>query len=268
VAAEAEAKPEAKAKAMAEADAAATAATAATAAEPTALPQGWEEKDDGYGNYYYFDHNTGTSTWDDPRHHMQQAAQAQQTAVAEPDVAAEPVVEAAPAAASFFDSSGVGSAADTFTSAADTFASAADTFGTAESASSSTTAAQTLMAPSVVPTVATTAGSGTTASLTALPKQSPNSPLASYSPNGSSLFASATTNLKLVYEGDRNADGLPHGKGVMVYSDSTRFDGAWVDGKCHGEGTQTFPSGSVFKGAFNNDEKDGQVSVEPWFIHF
>ena len=31
------------------------------------LPDGWEEAEDGEGKKYYIDHNTETTTWDDPR---------------------------------------------------------------------------------------------------------------------------------------------------------------------------------------------------------
>jgi hypothetical protein len=37
------------------------------ASDPNALPEGWEARDDGQGNTYYYSHVTHESVWDRPQ---------------------------------------------------------------------------------------------------------------------------------------------------------------------------------------------------------
>ena len=41
-----------------------------------------------------------------------------------------------------------------------------------------------------------------------------------------------------VYEGERK-EGVPHGRGTMLYADGDMYEGTWRDGKQHGQGTMT-----------------------------
>ncbi len=65
------------------------------------------------------------------------------------------------------------------------------------------------------------------------------------------------------YTGDLK-NGLPHGKGVLVYDqDQTsmgivkrserKYEGEWQDGMMHGKGVFTYPDGSVRSGTWEND---------------
>ena len=55
------------------------------------------------------------------------------------------------------------------------------------------------------------------------------------------------------YSGEKNAQGQPHGKGIMHYKNGDIYNGEWQNGKRHGIGTMT--SGSrTYNGQWKNDQ--------------
>ena len=89
-----------------------------------------------------------------------------------------------------------------------------------------------------------------------------------------------------LYQGERNEDDQPDGRGVMVYSDGTIYEGEFVDGmwegkgrlihafgdvyegdwdhnKAHGNGKFTTLDGTVYVGKWKDDKKHGK-GVETW----
>ncbi len=47
-----------------------------------------------------------------------------------------------------------------------------------------------------------------------------------------------TSSGHLTYTGERNSDGLPHGRGTMTYPDGYKYTGEFKDGRRHGQGTE------------------------------
>ncbi|GHT93900.1 hypothetical protein FACS1894122_09890 [Alphaproteobacteria bacterium] len=61
------------------------------------------------------------------------------------------------------------------------------------------------------------------------------------------------------YEGDF-MDGKPHGTGKLIYSDGAAYEGAFVDGRPHGKGKVTFLEDSIYNGAsYEADFKKGEI---------
>jgi hypothetical protein len=61
------------------------------------------------------------------------------------------------------------------------------------------------------------------------------------------------------YQGELNEDSnLPHGFGVMKYSDGRIFAGHWKNGRWHGNGQATFSNGDTFEGTYYEDQRHGQ----------
>lgn len=58
------------------------------------------------------------------------------------------------------------------------------------------------------------------------------------------------------YEGPE-IDGLPEGKGIIRYSDTTYYYGEFHQGKKQGHGEMHYPDGSIYVGDWFNDEKNG-----------
>lgn len=52
------------------------------------------------------------------------------------------------------------------------------------------------------------------------------------------------------YIGDWNQRGQKHGMGSMMFSDGTRYDGAFSNGVCSGLGVMCFPDGAKYEGEF------------------
>lgn len=72
----------------------------------------------------------------------------------------------------------------------------------------------------------------------------------------------------LKYIGDWG-NNLPHGKGMMIYSDLRSYDGMWKNGKRNGIGKMSFPKGyllgeynmSEYYGTFLNDQMSGRAKI-------
>jgi len=60
------------------------------------------------------------------------------------------------------------------------------------------------------------------------------------------------------FEGDLNEENLPHGFGVMKYTDGRIYSGHWKNGRWHGNGRATFSNGDVFEGTYYEDQRHGQ----------
>lgn len=69
-----------------------------------------------------------------------------------------------------------------------------------------------------------------------------------------SLAAMGQSNLKGDYIGEKK-NGVPHGKGKMVWFDGKEYDGEWKNGKRHGKGTMIYRDGREFVGDWVNDEE-------------
>ena len=59
------------------------------------------------------------------------------------------------------------------------------------------------------------------------------------------------------YDGGVNMKGAMHGKGKMVWSDESFYDGHWFMGKKHGLGTYKKSDGSIYDGEFRDDLENG-----------
>ncbi|GLE11690.1 hypothetical protein PINS_up024259 [Pythium insidiosum] len=64
------------------------------------------------------------------------------------------------------------------------------------------------------------------------------------------------------YEGEWR-DGLPHGRGVLVYDDAlnVRYEGAFVEGQRHGYGEMRYASGNVYRGEWVHGVKCGHGTM-------
>ena len=52
-------------------------------------------------------------------------------------------------------------------------------------------------------------------------------------------------------------NGIPHGKGEMIYGDGQIYEGEFKNGCKFGEGKEIFPNGNEYKGEYKNDMFDG-----------
>jgi len=62
---------------------------------------------------------------------------------------------------------------------------------------------------------------------------------------------------KDLYEGERNSEGEPHGKGKITYTNEATYEGEFENGKPHGFGKKSFKSGITYEGEFKNGKYDG-----------
>jgi hypothetical protein len=60
------------------------------------------------------------------------------------------------------------------------------------------------------------------------------------------------------YQGEKNSDNQPDGKGVMVYSDGTIYEGEFVEGMCEGRGRLIHASGDVYEGDWDHNKAHGK----------
>lgn len=59
------------------------------------------------------------------------------------------------------------------------------------------------------------------------------------------------------YEGQKNAQGLWHGKGKVTYMDGTSYEGEWVEGLKQGQGIYMMRNGDIYTGHFERDYMHG-----------
>ncbi len=71
------------------------------------------------------------------------------------------------------------------------------------------------------------------------------------------LIGYASIGSAQTYEGEKNAEGLAHGRGSLTFANGMKYSGDWKDGKKHGQGTETYPSGSSFSGEWKDNDMDG-----------
>ena len=64
--------------------------------------------------------------------------------------------------------------------------------------------------------------------------------------------------LKDSYKGDMNDEGLPHGFGVMTYTNGERYEGNWNDGLKEGEGVYTYTNKAIYDGEWSLGLKHGK----------
>lgn len=63
-----------------------------------------------------------------------------------------------------------------------------------------------------------------------------------------------------LYTGDRNAQNLYDGKGVLSYPDGGRYEGQWSNGKEQGQGVRTWKDGTRYEGEWQNGIAQGKGS--------
>jgi hypothetical protein len=63
------------------------------------------------------------------------------------------------------------------------------------------------------------------------------------------------------YEGAMNGFGAPHGKGIRVDVDGSRYEGDWVDGKKEGKGVLVRDDGMRYEGEWVNDKPKGEGTL-------
>ena len=59
------------------------------------------------------------------------------------------------------------------------------------------------------------------------------------------------------YEGDRDAQGRPHGEGLMQYVDGSRYRGQWYAGAKQGDGVVHYETGGCYVGGFHANQLEG-----------
>ena len=59
------------------------------------------------------------------------------------------------------------------------------------------------------------------------------------------------------YDGERNAAGQMHGRGVYWYADGKVYEGDWKDDKRHGRGVCRYASGNLYDGDYKDDKRHG-----------
>ena len=70
-----------------------------------------------------------------------------------------------------------------------------------------------------------------------------------------STSSEATLAFEEDYNGERDTDGLPNGKGHFKFKDGDAIDrkiyeGEWIQGQMTGQGQMSFVSGDVYDGSF------------------
>lgn len=78
-----------------------------------------------------------------------------------------------------------------------------------------------------------------------------------FSESISGSYAEITTEEGNDYKGEV-LNGMPHGKGVLSYSNGTKYVGKFVNGKAYGKGTITYASLERYKGDWENDLPHGR----------
>lgn len=60
-----------------------------------------------------------------------------------------------------------------------------------------------------------------------------------------------------LYEGEFDEANLYHGKGVLTYYDSEKYEGEFQSGNRHGKGTMTYLNGDRYEGEWKHDNRHG-----------
>ena len=60
------------------------------------------------------------------------------------------------------------------------------------------------------------------------------------------------------YKGSKDAEGNPHGRGIMRLGNGDFYDGEFVAGEMHGNGTHKWPSGAKYEGQWSEGVREGQ----------
>ena len=63
-----------------------------------------------------------------------------------------------------------------------------------------------------------------------------------------------------IYKGEVNDNGVPHGRGIMIYSDGSINEGYWMNSKRFGMNHYKTLDGNSFIGNFDNDLPHGTGS--------
>jgi len=60
------------------------------------------------------------------------------------------------------------------------------------------------------------------------------------------------------YVGQVNPEWKPHGDGIFLWQDNSRYEGMWEDGMRHGYGIMRWPSGDTYAGYWEQDRQIGE----------
>jgi hypothetical protein len=59
------------------------------------------------------------------------------------------------------------------------------------------------------------------------------------------------------FRGNKIKGFVPHGRGIMKYSNGSMFSGQWENGRMHGNGTVRWEDGSMYSGQWVNGKRTG-----------
>ncbi len=59
------------------------------------------------------------------------------------------------------------------------------------------------------------------------------------------------------FKGNKIKGYIPHGRGIMKYSNGSVFSGQWVNGKMHGNGSVRWDDGSIYTGQWEMGKRTG-----------
>ena len=63
------------------------------------------------------------------------------------------------------------------------------------------------------------------------------------------------------YEGELVGGFMPDGRGRMVYSDGSIYEGDWVGGQREGQGALTFPGSMIYEGGWKGGRPHGRFRI-------
>eukprot|EP01103_Thecamoeba_quadrilineata_P000994 TRINITY_DN1087_c0_g6_i1.p1 TRINITY_DN1087_c0_g6~~TRINITY_DN1087_c0_g6_i1.p1 ORF type:complete len:1356 (-),score=306.30 TRINITY_DN1087_c0_g6_i1:35-4102(-) len=90
----------------------------------------------------------------------------------------------------------------------------------------------------------------------------------STSPTSAQPSSSGNSNFAILqlsngyYRGQVNEKGELHGRGIMVFTDGSRYEGQWSDGKQNGQGELVEVDDSIYRGNFHQGLKSGAGTQE------
>lgn len=65
--------------------------------------------------------------------------------------------------------------------------------------------------------------------------------------------------IKFGYDGDLDANGRKHGRGILRYVDGNVYEGTFLAGQRHGYGILRYANGDIYEGQWRNGKKEGQA---------